>query len=284
MFGLARRPPPPLPPGNMRLSTAARSDLLAHLALALEMQLNSLNDMEPVQLGITDESFEAIPTVNFVSACPDYDTLALLPVEELKRLADAHDLLERVYEYGGDEHESMLELLCPPCDEASATSAVGTPRASAISQSSQCAICQCDFAPGEELKVLPCSGHHAFHTACIQTWLNKQSSCPLCRNECGERRPPPPAADDPLRDAAPLGTLLAMLSQHTMIAQVPSRAASPTLGTWLIVALPPTLGTWLIVALPPTLGTCPTIALLTDPVCVRPFVRSSCPAQTRLSS
>ena len=42
-----------------------------------------------------------------------------------------------------------------------------------------------------------------------------------------------------------------------------THAASPTLGTWPMVALPPTLGTWLIVALPPTLGTCLIVALLT---------------------
>ena len=41
----------------------------------------------------------------------------------------------------------------------------------------------------------PCSELHCFHTSCIQQWLCKQASCPLCRNECGERRPPPPPPD-----------------------------------------------------------------------------------------
>ena len=45
----------------------------------------------------------------------------------------------------------------------------------------------------DELKQLPCSALHVFHTACIQTWLGTQSTCPLCRTECGERQPP--AAD-----------------------------------------------------------------------------------------
>ena len=53
---------------------------------------------------------------------------------------------------------------------------------------------------GEELKRLPCSSLHAFHTPCIRQWLTKQSSCPLCRCECGERQlPSPPPEEDALR-------------------------------------------------------------------------------------
>ena len=110
-----------------------RTDLLQHLALVLELQLNNLAELEaqqqPVDHGITDESFDAIPTV-------------------------------RAGDIGlGDQ---------------------------------QCTICMGDFEEDDTLKVLPCSELHAFHSECIQRWLNKQSSCPLCRNECGERRVPPP--------------------------------------------------------------------------------------------
>ena len=152
-----------------------RTDLLQHLALVLELQLNNLAELEaqqqPVDHGITDESFDAIPTV-------------------------------RAGDIGlGDQ---------------------------------QCTICMGDFEEDDTLKVLPCSELHAFHSECIQRWLNKQSSCPLCRNECGERRVPPPpepveGADGIARDAdgnprglLPLEDLLAGLSPHSMmIAQVP---------------------------------------------------------------
>lgn len=43
-----------------------------------------------------------------------------------------------------------------------------------------CAVCLCEFAPDDQLRLLPkCS--HAFHLPCIDTWLKSHSSCPLCR-------------------------------------------------------------------------------------------------------
>ncbi|XP_038700915.1 RING-H2 finger protein ATL13-like [Tripterygium wilfordii] len=43
-----------------------------------------------------------------------------------------------------------------------------------------CAVCLCEFEPEDKLRLLPkCS--HAFHMACIDTWLLSHSTCPLCR-------------------------------------------------------------------------------------------------------
>ncbi|CAN4121045.1 unnamed protein product [Withania somnifera] len=46
---------------------------------------------------------------------------------------------------------------------------------------SDCAVCLGEFQDGEWLKHLPyCS--HVFHVACIDTWFQIHSSCPLCRS------------------------------------------------------------------------------------------------------
>uniref|UniRef100_A0A2P2JY85 Uncharacterized protein MANES_05G126000 n=1 Tax=Rhizophora mucronata TaxID=61149 RepID=A0A2P2JY85_RHIMU len=45
---------------------------------------------------------------------------------------------------------------------------------------SDCAICLAEFAPGDEIRVLPQCGH-GFHVNCIDTWLGSHSSCPSCR-------------------------------------------------------------------------------------------------------
>lgn len=45
---------------------------------------------------------------------------------------------------------------------------------------SDCAICLAEFAVGDEIRELPQCGH-AFHVACIDTWLGSHSSCPSCR-------------------------------------------------------------------------------------------------------
>ncbi|PNT69325.1 RING-H2 finger protein ATL13 [Brachypodium distachyon] len=44
-----------------------------------------------------------------------------------------------------------------------------------------CAVCLCEFAAEDELRLLP-SCSHAFHVDCIDTWLLSHSTCPLCRS------------------------------------------------------------------------------------------------------
>ena len=44
----------------------------------------------------------------------------------------------------------------------------------------ECAICLAEFAPGDEVRVLPTCGH-GFHAACVDVWLLSSSTCPSCR-------------------------------------------------------------------------------------------------------
>ena len=47
-----------------------------------------------------------------------------------------------------------------------------------------CAVCQCEWEEGDEVRVLPC-GHH-FHTGCVGQWLGKhRACCPLCKADVG---------------------------------------------------------------------------------------------------
>ncbi|VAI26820.1 unnamed protein product [Triticum turgidum subsp. durum] len=43
-----------------------------------------------------------------------------------------------------------------------------------------CAVCLAMYADGDELRRLP-GCRHAFHRRCVDEWLRRRPSCPLCR-------------------------------------------------------------------------------------------------------
>ncbi|CAF2057915.1 BnaC06g12870D [Brassica napus] len=64
-----------------------------------------------------------------------------------------------------------------------------------------CAVCLCEFTEKDKLRLLPmCS--HAFHLTCIDTWLQSNSTCPLCR---GTLFSPGFSMDNPMFDFDDIG-------------------------------------------------------------------------------
>lgn len=49
-----------------------------------------------------------------------------------------------------------------------------------------CSICWTTFKAGDRLKSLPCPAHHTFHDECIDTWIRRHTTCPICRNNFGD--------------------------------------------------------------------------------------------------
>ncbi|RWW43205.1 hypothetical protein BHE74_00051175 [Ensete ventricosum] len=47
-------------------------------------------------------------------------------------------------------------------------------------EDAQCSICLGEYKEKEVLRVMP-SCHHSFHLVCIDVWLQKQTTCPICR-------------------------------------------------------------------------------------------------------
>mmetsp|Transcript_23249 Transcript_23249/g.51013 ORF Transcript_23249/g.51013 Transcript_23249/m.51013 type:complete len:227 (-) Transcript_23249:475-1155(-) len=54
-------------------------------------------------------------------------------------------------------------------------------RGSLCKESTMCVICQQNFRLGESYRALPCE--HCYHPACIDPWLSKSRSCPLCKGD-----------------------------------------------------------------------------------------------------
>ncbi|KAL4254244.1 hypothetical protein ABKN59_002875 [Abortiporus biennis] len=72
-----------------------------------------------------------------------------------------------------------------------------------------CPICIVDFEEGDDLRVLPCEGHHRFHQACVDPWLLElSSSCPICRQDFHALETMMNRSDegDHLEPPAPLGS------------------------------------------------------------------------------
>lgn len=44
-----------------------------------------------------------------------------------------------------------------------------------------CPICYIDYEEGHEMKELSCN--HAYHTGCLQSWVKKNATCPICKKE-----------------------------------------------------------------------------------------------------
>lgn len=49
-----------------------------------------------------------------------------------------------------------------------------------LEEKDECVICFNEFKQGDAIKELPCL-HKCFHEACIDTWLHRDASCPLCK-------------------------------------------------------------------------------------------------------
>jgi hypothetical protein len=47
-------------------------------------------------------------------------------------------------------------------------------------EDAQCTICLGEYQEKEVLRIMPKCGH-TFHVSCIDMWLRKQSTCPVCR-------------------------------------------------------------------------------------------------------
>ncbi|KAG6666738.1 hypothetical protein CIPAW_01G053700 [Carya illinoinensis] len=64
----------------------------------------------------------------------------------------------------------------------------------------QCSICLAEYQEKEVLRIMPKCGH-TYHLSCIDVWLRKQSTCPVCRlplqDFFGRRHMRPPLFDIP---------------------------------------------------------------------------------------
>ncbi|XP_015062255.1 putative RING-H2 finger protein ATL69 [Solanum pennellii] len=52
---------------------------------------------------------------------------------------------------------------------------------SSISDTNTCAICLCEYCVKDSVRCMP-ECNHCFHADCVDEWLQKSGSCPICRS------------------------------------------------------------------------------------------------------
>jgi hypothetical protein len=72
-------------------------------------------------------------------------------------------------------------LAAYPTAVYSSPESTGEPGKEEEAAGTRCAVCLADYADGDELRLLP-GCRHSFHRQCVDDWLRRRPSCPLCRS------------------------------------------------------------------------------------------------------
>ncbi|XP_023332637.1 E3 ubiquitin-protein ligase RNF181 isoform X2 [Eurytemora carolleeae] len=78
-----------------------------------------------------------------------------------------------------EEFSGLFNERPPPPTSSDFIEKLETMEVSKEETGSSCPICLKGYEAGETISSLPCK--HSFHANCLLPWLQKTSSCPLCR-------------------------------------------------------------------------------------------------------
>merc|ERR1712232_1465170 len=82
--------------------------------------------------------------------------------------------------------------------KASVSSSAGRASAGLENDENKCMICMEHFANGDVLRTLPCL--HRYHKQCVDTWLHRSSTCPICKRDVTDTTAPVMEVSRPAND------------------------------------------------------------------------------------
>merc|ERR1719487_136097 len=91
----------------------------------------------------------------------DQQTINTLPTMQYKRPKTSQTTTEEKQDGGGSD------------------TATNTTNAEESDVDNTCRICLCEYEDGDNVRMLPCL--HKFHPACVDRWLAKNKTCPICK-------------------------------------------------------------------------------------------------------
>lgn len=95
------------------------------------------------------------------------------------RVGESRETLDRGLEIDLEQSEQRSNGLEPVMVAAIPTMKFDHDAFSSM-EDAQCSICLGEYQEKEILRIMPKCGH-TFHLSCIDIWLRKQSTCPVCR-------------------------------------------------------------------------------------------------------
>ncbi|KAH9987010.1 hypothetical protein BJV74DRAFT_843152 [Russula compacta] len=150
---------------------------------------------------LTRAILDTFPLIKFGTRRAEMETQQELAAKDLEALGNRDkpaEVAEAGTSTGGrseelqrnqSHHHDELADLPParlragPSTVITATAADTDPLPESIGRET-CPICIVDFEDGDDVRVLPCEGKHAFHQTCVDPWLLQlSSSCPICRHD-----------------------------------------------------------------------------------------------------
>jgi len=78
-------------------------------------------------------------------------------------------------------------------DASAPTASTGSTTAATTlgqAEDNKCMVCMEMFADGEVLRTLPCL--HRYHSRCVDEWLRRHPTCPICKRDITDNSAPPP--------------------------------------------------------------------------------------------
>lgn len=177
---------------NSSSSVAASSTHGDYVSIPIRDSLIGTTQMQPSHISKPPSSLPQYCSSSELLDMDDDDALQLaisLSLSESGKVANSSLASDKKTLPAGGQHplEAKRQGVSPSSELHVSNFAANVSDASVPSEeadSNTCTICLDEYQDGDQLRILPCL--HIFHTCCIDNWLPRNSTCPVCKMDIND--------------------------------------------------------------------------------------------------